>query len=154
MKSCLTFCRGCFSSFSTPTKFDPLLHQIISGAHLRAMNRRNVIKKLSTVISIESSKCAAIVARQVNKTPYLFICLLFDVLVHLYCLIVSGPKQSTPVIVKGGLNTPILSFGKFRISCGFGIERSCLHNEHVDKTLRIMDLALTTQYLSLSKASV
>ena len=31
---------------------------------------------------------------------------------------------------------------------------SCLHNKHINKTLRIMDLALTIQYLSLSKASV
>ena len=118
------------------------------------MNHRNVVKKLSVVIYIESFKCIALVVRQVNKTPYLFICLLFDALVRLYCLIVTGPKQSTPVIVKGGLNTAILSFGKFPISCGFGIERACLHNKHVDKTLRIIDLALTIQYLSLSKASV
>ena len=80
------------------------------------MNCRNVIKKLSVVISIESSKYTSVVVRQVNKTPYLFVCLLFDVLVHLYCLIVTGPKQLTPVIAKGGLNTGILSFGKFPIS--------------------------------------
>ena len=78
--------------------------------------------------------------------------LLFDVLVRLYCLIVTDPKRSAPVIVKGGLNTAILSFGKFPISCSFGIERRCLHNKHDDKTLRIMDLALTIQYLSLTKA--
>ena len=107
------------------------------------MNHRNVIKKLSVVISIESSKCTALVVRQVNKTPHLFVCLLFDVLVRLYCLIVTGPKQSTPVIVKGGLNTAILSFGKFPISCGFGIEQRCFHNKHVNKTLRIIDLLLT-----------
>ena len=87
-----------------------------------------------------------------NKTSYLFVWLLFDVLVRLYCLIATGPKQSSPVIVKGGLNTAILSFGKFLISCGFGIEQLCLHNKHID--LRMMDLTLTIQYLSLSKASV
>ena len=84
--------------------------------------------------------------RQVNKTPHLFICLLFDVLVRLFCLIVTGLKQSTLVIVKGGLNTDILAFGKFPISCGFSIKRRCFHNKHVNKTLRIMDLALTIQY--------
>ena len=87
------------------------------------MNHCNTIKQLPVVISIESSKCAALVVRQVNKTPHLFICLLFDVLVRLYCLIVTGPKQSTPVIVISGLNTAILSFGKFPISICFGIER-------------------------------
>ena len=70
------------------------------------MNRHSVIKKLSVVISIESSKCTAL------ETPYLFIYLLFDI-VWLYCSIVTGTKKSTPVIVKGGLNTAILSFGKF-----------------------------------------
>ena len=114
------------------------------------MNRCNVIKKLSVIISIESSKCTALVVRQVNKTPYLFVCLLFVVLVCLYCLIVTGPKQSTPVIVKGG---SILSSGKFPVGCDFGNERRCLHNKHVDKTLQIMDLALTIQHLSLTKAS-
>ena len=105
-KSCLTFCRACFGSFSTLIKFDPLSHQNISGLPLRAMNRHSVIKKLSVVISIESSKCTAL------ETPYLFIYLLFDI-VWLYCSIVTGTKKSTPVIVKGGLNTAILSFGKF-----------------------------------------
>ena len=71
------------------------------------MNRHSVIKKLSVVISIESSKCTFL------ETPYLFIYLLFDIFVWLYCLIVTGTKKSTPVIVKGGLNTTILSFGKF-----------------------------------------
>ena len=81
------------------------------------MNLCYVIKKKS----VESSKCTALIVSQVNKTQYLFICL-FDVLVCLNCLIVTGLKQSTPVIVKGGLNTAILSFCKFPMSCGFGIE--------------------------------
>ena len=92
--------------------------------------------------------------REVSKTPYLFVCLLFDVFVCLYCLIGTGPIQLTPVMVKGGLNTAILSFRKFPISCGFGIERRCLHNKYVDKTLPIMDLTLTIQYFSLAKAGV
>ena len=66
---------------------------------------------------------------------------MFDALVHSFCLIVTGPKQPTLVIVKASLNAAILSFGKFLISCDFGIEQSCLHNKHVDKTLRIMDFA-------------
>ena len=67
MRSCLTFCRDYFSSFLTPTKFDLLSHQIISGSPLPAMNRRTVIEKLSIVISIESSKCTALVVRQASK---------------------------------------------------------------------------------------
>ena len=85
------------------------------------MNFCNVIKNLSVAIYIESCKCTALVVRHKNESPYLSIWLLFYVLFHLYCLIVTGPKQSTPVIVKGGLNKAILSFDKFSISCGFGI---------------------------------
>ena len=92
--------------------------------------------------------------RQVNKTPYLFICLLYDILVHLYCLIVIGTKQSTHLIVKVSLHGAIRSFGTFPTSCGFGIEQRCLHNKPFDKTLRIMGLGLTIQYLSLTKATV
>ena len=79
---------------------------------------------------------------------------MFDVLVRLYCLIVTGPKQSNRGIVKGGLNPAILSFVKFPISCVFGIERRYLHNKHIDKIFRIIDLPLNIQYLYLSKASV
>ena len=67
MKSCLTFCRACFSSFPMPTKFDPLSHQIISGSPLRAMNRRNVIKKLSVI-----SPCCE-VSKYNSISLYLFI---------------------------------------------------------------------------------
>ena len=52
---------------------------------------------------LKTLKYTALVVRQVYKTPYLFILLLFDVLVCLYCLIATGPKQSTPAILKGGL---------------------------------------------------
>ena len=44
---------------------------------------------------------------------------MFDALVNSFCLIVTGPKQPTLVIVKAGLNAAMLSFGKFSISCGF-----------------------------------
>ena len=99
------------------------------------MNLCNAIKNLSVDISIKSCKCTAFVVRHVNKTPYLFIRLLLDVLVRLYCLIVTGPKHLTHVIVKCGLNKAILSFGKFSISWGFGFEQRCLYNKHFDKTL-------------------
>ena len=46
---------------------------------------------------------------------------MFDALVNSFCLIVTGPKQPTLVIVKAGLNAAILSFGKFSISCGFAV---------------------------------
>ena len=77
-----------------------------------------------------------------------------DILVHSYCLIVAGTKQSNPPIVKVSLHGAIRSFGTFPTSCGFGIEQRCLHNKPVDKTLRIMELDLTIQYLSLTKATV
>ena len=50
------------------------------------------------------------------------------------------------------LNRATLSIGEFTISCSFGTERRHLHNKHTDKTLRIIDLALTIQCLPLSKA--
>ena len=74
--------------------------------------------------------------------------------VRLYCLMKTGPKQSTPVIVNSGLNTAILSFGKFPISCGFGDDLRYLHNKHVDKTVRMIDFPLTIQYFSRNKANV
>ena len=107
------------------------------------MNHHNVIKQLSFVKSIKSSRCTAIFVRQVNKTPYLFIWLLFDFLVYFYCLIVTGPKQLASFMVKGSLHTAILSFGKFPKSCGFDIEQLCLHNQYVDQTLGVIDLPST-----------
>ena len=43
MRSFLTFCRTCFSSFLTPTKFDLLSHQIISGSPLAALSLRSCL---------------------------------------------------------------------------------------------------------------
>ena len=122
------FDRAGFTSFLAPTKFDLLFHLVISDSPLQAMHCCVFIDKLSVIISIESSKFTTLVVRQLNKTPHLYIWLLSNVFVRLYCFIVTDPKQSVPEVTNSSLITFTVSFGKFSICFSFSIQRPALKN--------------------------
>ena len=73
------------NTFFAPPKLVPLLLYMCSGCPRRPKNLRKQLMKQCVNKSFATSKCTALVDRQVNKQPYLFTSLL-------PCLIRNGPK--------------------------------------------------------------
>ena len=110
------------------------------GPHL-ASNFPSVLMNESVSNDQATSRCTALVTKHVKRHPLHFSCL------H-KCLIMSGPKKSTPTFEKDGA-TCNRSFGRLVIKGGCGLTHLLLHTEQSLRTFLTVDWECGIQYSNL-----
>ena len=128
------------SSLTPLTKLPPLSERISSGRPLLATNLRNALINDSVSSELTTSMWTVRRAKHVKMIPYL---LTLDRPRRTS----KGPKQSTPVNVKGGLEGVTRSTGRLAVFCWPVGDWCFLQVRHFSSILRTADLAFMIQYL-------